>query len=83
VTGRWSIINCAAREILLSTTALGITEPPVERVTGTSMSEVWRPGEGEGVLKLTTDSYLLEVERKWNLISARPCALIVCTGMIL
>jgi hypothetical protein len=43
-TGRWKIINCALREILLSATALGITQPPVERVTGTSMSEVRRPG---------------------------------------
>ena len=43
-TGRWRIINCPVREILLSTTALGIRQPPVERVTGTSMSEVRRPG---------------------------------------
>jgi len=40
VTGRWRIINCAVREILLSTTAVGITQPPVERITGNSMSEV-------------------------------------------
>ena len=45
VTGRWSIINCAVREILLSTTALGIMQPPVEQVTGTAMSEARRPGE--------------------------------------
>jgi len=48
VTGRWSIINCAVREILLSTAGVGITQPPVERVTGNSMSEVWRRGRGGG-----------------------------------
>jgi hypothetical protein len=53
VTGRWSIINCAVRDILLSTTAVGITQPPGEWVTGSSVSEERRPGG----LKLTTDSY--------------------------
>jgi hypothetical protein len=46
VTGRRSIINCAVREILLSTTVLGIMQPPVEREKGTAMSEVRRPGGG-------------------------------------
>jgi hypothetical protein len=53
VTGRWSIINCAVRDIALCTAAVGTTQPPGEWGSGTSVSEGRRPGG----LKLATDSY--------------------------
>jgi hypothetical protein len=73
-----SVINCTLHEMLLFRTALGSTQPPVQRGTGTLFPVVKRRML-EGNHWLTSGA---EVKREWRLIFF-PHTLFVCIRIIL